>query len=1357
MPPDHQADEGGTRERPPPQTHPPPDLAQYEPPPTPTNQSEIKIQHTGATNPPSKAHITQLIKELAEQMQPAEEDEPMNRMDHTAACQSIFEQLYQSQPVPEKSQKKETNLPQLTPAEAEQLTYIFHACIIDKKYSPEKTHTYIQDLIKTLHRSHWTLHKILADRNRELRNPPPTQANSWARSPASTPTPTQKAAFIFDPDEYPPDKQEAMRTMCMATHVYPTNRREPTPEEWEIITGLLSGKIIARRLPQFLKRCCSWQLLVRLHQTIQEEVEGELYAGLPLGFKMHNENQHTKRIATEIAATMATIEWTDPKTSEMLENVKAITYNPRGHSLHFHFFTRREAREWANTIVPYRNLRLQLHEPHGITSGKDQLADDKYQRFYRVRIHNLHRFVEIGAVMQYLDTITNGAVKLSYPLDDCGAQSPWSLVWEVVFQTTRCPKKLTQIYRIRWGTDALRLEHLMGRNVPQCLACAKPGHVARECKAHKDEDDPKHTLTIGSSEVTKYEVKQQWTSLDDAAADFALKTTHTTAERTQQYQEEDSPTSRNTTSTKPANDQVKPNPTISTWATTDTIAHHITRQPPRNAHQDLSHPTDLRTSNTDKTTQSAEQERSVPDLRANPYAELEDDNSDEEVEEDRQEMVNITATPKSSKRIIDLSTSHITDDLAMQDAQLSDAKEQFNSTIANVINQRQNKLDAATIQSAVTRLPERPTATDIIRLLQMTTTNTPSNGNCQYYAIIEAYIQTELTTLPPDQAASITTSLKQHLSKMAMMNAKQEFKECGAHIAAESLQGEKAPISIEARWRLYQEFFTKLAASDSHPRNRLPYAMWGGLDTLRLAAKLLGTSIYLLTQSESGIGCYRIAPRTIERDGEAFRTAQIFPSHHREWLTHLGADTRLNRNTLILYGHDNHYQAVIPRETVNGNPQQTIQTPKTHNAKIRQTTISPYLQVTAEETEDMEIDSSEALDLSQMANTTLQEQYNALTTPHLSHEQKQELMKILNHDINRRAELLTLNASDLPRLPQTICEYIDTNKTFNKLIIEEIARAGGTNHAEATRWAQMYLDALTPDHGPPSQTDTDSHQPKTSPPDSPVQKRKKTKRNTGKRIPEYRAPRMDDKGPSPAELPMWPTTPQERQAMKDAWLKLSEAAELLTGGTSIPDFEDVDDLTDFSKAHPGELLALLRAHPNPMFLLNQMDQSAYEEWTHILVAEQVQLQVQRIANDERTTSDPVKQWAGTFTGHLRDKERQTKALNPHMWEHLSHQDFFQTHPVALLHPRKQQTAGILIVIAHIFPGFFAEISQELSTGDEPLWKTFDRAVHGYNNHAALQQAIETTHTKHDWRPTHEFIRNFNVDLEDGSQDQTRTK
>ena len=76
--------------------------------------------------------------------------------------------------------------------------------------------------------------------------------------------------------------------------------REGTADEWLIIRGLAKGNIVGRRLPIFLQDIISSTELLRLHSTIQAQVEGELRFRLSGGNSVPASRRHTQALKEDI-------------------------------------------------------------------------------------------------------------------------------------------------------------------------------------------------------------------------------------------------------------------------------------------------------------------------------------------------------------------------------------------------------------------------------------------------------------------------------------------------------------------------------------------------------------------------------------------------------------------------------------------------------------------------------------------------------------------------------------------------------------------------------------------------------------------------------------------------------------------------------------------------------------------------------------------------------------------------------------------------------------------------------------------------------------------------------------------------
>lgn len=97
--------------------------------------------------------------------------------------------------------------------------------------------------------------------------------------------PTAPAPFIFDLECYTGPERVEMLDYCIKKFSYPATLRKPTVLEMRIIQGLVEGTIIARRLPQFLRRCSNLDALVRMQSTICAQIEGELVGSSATKFR----------------------------------------------------------------------------------------------------------------------------------------------------------------------------------------------------------------------------------------------------------------------------------------------------------------------------------------------------------------------------------------------------------------------------------------------------------------------------------------------------------------------------------------------------------------------------------------------------------------------------------------------------------------------------------------------------------------------------------------------------------------------------------------------------------------------------------------------------------------------------------------------------------------------------------------------------------------------------------------------------------------------------------------------------------------------------------------------------------------
>ncbi|CAH0491448.1 unnamed protein product [Peronospora farinosa] len=107
---------------------------------------------------------------------------------------------------------------------------------------------------------------------------------------------------MFNPAKFSPQECSRLKAICGKGQRMGVRHelREGSADEWIIIRGLAEGDIVTRRLPLFLQNIYGSTELLRLHSTIQAQVEGELRFRLSGGSSVPASRRHTQALKEEI-------------------------------------------------------------------------------------------------------------------------------------------------------------------------------------------------------------------------------------------------------------------------------------------------------------------------------------------------------------------------------------------------------------------------------------------------------------------------------------------------------------------------------------------------------------------------------------------------------------------------------------------------------------------------------------------------------------------------------------------------------------------------------------------------------------------------------------------------------------------------------------------------------------------------------------------------------------------------------------------------------------------------------------------------------------------------------------------------
>ena len=219
--------------------------------------------------------------------------------------------------------------------------------------------------------------------------------------------------------------------------------RVGTADEWLIIRGLAEGNIVSRRLPIFLQDIFSSTELLRLHSTIQAQVEGELRFRLSKGNSVSASRRHTQALKEDILLAAESTKVNRQVLYDLLRTMKTISYNPADKSIHLFFFDRATARQFQHTSVPFRRAVYRLENRHGPSlrspwdrqQGASSIGSHRTVE-YEIHLYKISRFVEISAFISKHSPVT-------HDLEDmhtCTPESRTSNVWRLTFWLAGCPE-----------------------------------------------------------------------------------------------------------------------------------------------------------------------------------------------------------------------------------------------------------------------------------------------------------------------------------------------------------------------------------------------------------------------------------------------------------------------------------------------------------------------------------------------------------------------------------------------------------------------------------------------------------------------------------------------------------------------------------------------------------------------------------------------------------------------------------------------------------------------------------------------------------------------------------------------------
>ncbi|KAF1328964.1 D-3-phosphoglycerate dehydrogenase, partial [Globisporangium splendens] len=724
---------------------------------------------------------------------------------------------------------------------ADALVDLFRLLAIEKGESfPEWKRT-IQELCKDMHRPSWTMVALIQKRIDQNRLAAETKASPWgSQTSTNSQTNVQEQGtqpFTFKSDKYSEEEQHNMIRHCKQKFEYSVTLRQPTTMEWEIMLAIVEGELLIRHLPQFLRRVCDGDTLFRFQNTIAAQVEGELVGKLSDATQVYKDHQSTGRIVEAILqAARYRNDGKMEETMAMLKDLKAAEYNDSTHSLHFYFFDRSTAAKWNKMTIPFRRQLVQLISAHQTeTTGERPEANNVWNR-------------QLGA-----DGLQNAESRSRYKIQllNTARSVNMSLFLEYLKQTTG--KRFYAYPLDKYGpiSHQSQLWEVLfeEESCPKALIDVRRiiwrGRTIILHHASKYRMAP--CLICGAAGHFARAYDEIVSKLPRKPATFTSAAEIKERESSRQGENEPSENTNPVTpdETNTSSPQPNSNPNNLTKNVSFTVKTEISVQ---------------------QTGNLKEQAKAKPnDGAANAKGPAS------------------KASQKNGPRQISK------DDIRWAKELMRFRRDM--DELMKVHVERQTELNPN--RNDIMDWDGEYTIQDVMDANGLAEATTPPTGNCQFYAVAEAVLQITHDNMANEKLLEATASrIKQSMNAATRLNFDLEFPE-GAHLGIlEALGRGDRKMSPKEKRADTLDYFSDIASSSSSRSSTLPGSLWGGPESLRMAAKALQRKIFVLIETtygdRKGFAIYK--PQSRVHGGGQFLSAKEYACTEKQWEDELRQD-----------------------------------------------------------------------------------------------------------------------------------------------------------------------------------------------------------------------------------------------------------------------------------------------------------------------------------------------------------------------------------------------------------------------------------------------------------------------------------
>ncbi|KAF1332039.1 hypothetical protein FI667_g3867, partial [Globisporangium splendens] len=285
------------------------------------------------------------------------------------------------------------------------------------------------------------------------------------------------------------------------------------------------------------------------------------------------------------------------------------------------------------------------------------------------------------------------------------------------------------------------------------------------------------------------------------------------------------------------------------------------------------------------------------------------------------------------------------------------------------------------------------TIQDVMDANGLAEATTLPTGNCQFYAVAEAILQIVHDNMANEKLIEATASrIKQSMNAAARLNFDLEFPE-GTHWGIlEALGRGDRKMSPKERRADVLDYFSDIASSSSSRSSTLPGSLWGGPESLRMAAKALQRKIFVLIETtygdRKGFAIYK--PQSRVHGGGQFLSAKEYVCTGKQWEDELRQDRNEAETTssplpIVMKFANEHYNSLHFRTLIDPTPL----------ANMTSSPLAKYLQGSVRSKTEFKTDRSGQFDSERETDDSMEDSDNSslgesVWTPSLDEREKFE-------------------------------------------------------------------------------------------------------------------------------------------------------------------------------------------------------------------------------------------------------------------------------------------------------------------------------------------------------------------------------